>query len=503
MRFSKLLSTAALSCLSFCLGGCSLSSFRVAGNLVTDRRASLPMPDAGHTDTSRMHDLCVPAQVLKLPSSPARAETELRNFLASARQQDTHVTIAGARHSMGGQTLGQKGCYAVDTLGLDHVGDVFQRPGSDKRWVTVGAGARWKDIVPKLAKQGYAPKVMQSNSDFSIGGSLSVNCHGWQHNAEPVASTVDSIKIMLADGSVRRCSRHENRELFSAALGGYGLFGVILEATLEVLPDRFYKARTQFIKAADYAAVFDEMTQDSTDGMAYGRISTAPDSFLQEALVTVLEPVAEAGSRGFSLLPDSALLGLKRAVFRSAVGSDEGKNYRWQLEKKYGETGGAVLRRSVILSEPANLYGNRDPKASEILQEYFIPKHQLAGFLERMRQIHQQGDCPDLLNITVRNVRTDRTTVLHYAREEVFGLVMLFHQRIGSTEQEAQMTRYAQRMVDAALASGGTYYLPYRLHARQDQFERAYPMARQFFALKRRYDPQSLFQNQFYQRYSR
>jgi hypothetical protein len=52
-----------------------------------------------------------------------------------------------------------------------------------------------------------------------------------------------------------------------------------------------------------------------------------------------------------------------------------------------------------------------------------------------------------------------------------------------------------------ALAAGGRYYLPYRLHATPAQFRRAYPQADEFFNLKRRYDPQELFQNQFYVKY--
>jgi FAD/FMN-containing dehydrogenase len=485
------------------LTSCSLTDgLRVTGTMLTDRHRLIPMPDAGCTDVSRLHDLHSPARVLKLPSDPAKAEAELRLFLQEARQAKTHVTIAGARHSMGGQTMGQKGCFTVDMLGLDYIHPLTKRPGDDRRWLTVGAGARWKDIIPELREQGYAPKVMQSNSDFSVGGSLSVNCHGWQHNSEPIASTVDSIKIMTADGHVRRCSRRENAELFSLALGGYGLFGIILEATLEVIPDRHYAAKAQHVTPATYVATFESMTQGQSDGMAYGRISTAPNSFLTEGVVAVLKPVSAPEKTGHSWLPDSFLANVKRGVFRSAVGSDRGKNFRWNLEKRYGETGGLVQRRSDILSEPVALYGNRNPKATEILHEYFIPKDQLAEFLGKMRAIHQEGPCPDLLNITVRNVKTDRTTRLRYAREEVFGLVMLFHQHCGSATQEEQMKGYTQKLIDAALACEGSYYLPYRLHARQDQFDRAYPMAQKVFALKRRYDPQGLFQNQFYQRYS-
>ena len=476
-------------------------TLRCVGCALLDRRPLLP-PEAGRNDVSRLHSGAEPGRVLKLSSNPDKVENELRKLLVAARAHGTHVSIAGARHSMGGQTLGAKGAWTVDMLGLNHIGEVFQRRHDPRRrWMTVGAGARWLEIVPKLRAQGYAPKVMQSNSDFTVGGSLSVNCHGWQHNSEPIASTVDSIRLMTADGVVRTCSRSENAELFSLALGGYGLFGVILEATLEVVPDEYYQARQKLVPPAQYVATFEEMTSGQATGMAYGRISTAPSSFLRESMVTVLHPVPAPSNRHHNGVFDALLTKAKRTVFRNAVGNDRGKDFRWVMEKKHGETGGQVLRRSDILSEPAALFGNHDPRFTELLHEYFIPKDKLAAFLEKMRVIHADMACPDLLNITVRNVKPDRSTFLRYAREEVFGLVMLFHQRRGSSADEERMIRYTQRLVDAALACGGTYYLPYRLHARRDQFARAYPMSDRFFALKRRYDPHGLFQNHFFQNY--
>jgi len=45
--------------------------------------------------------------------------------------------------------------------------------------------------------------------------------------------------------------------------------------------------------------------------------------------------------------------------------------------------------------------------------------------------------------------------------------------------------------------------LPYRLHATPEQFARAYPQSKQFFELKRKYDPEELFQNQFYVKYGK
>ena len=62
---------------------------------------------------------------------------------------------------------------------------------------------------------------------------------------------------------------------------------------------------------------------------------------------------------------------------------------------------------------------------------------------------------------------------------------------------------HPQEMVAAALRHDGRYYLPYRLHATTEQFAEAYPQAKNFFALKRKYDPDELFQNEFYLKYGR
>jgi FAD/FMN-containing dehydrogenase len=63
-----------------------------------------------------------------------------------------------------------------------------------------------------------------------------------------------------------------------------------------------------------------------------------------------------------------------------------------------------------------------------------------------------------------------------------------------------QMTR---ELIDAALRAHGRYYLPYRLHASAEQFRAAYPRGAEFFRMKQKYDPQNLFENEFYVKYAK
>ena len=450
---------------------------------------------SGINDASRLA-ASTPAEVVKIVAEPAAAEKQLAELVQRAAAEGKRISISGARHTMGGHALYPDG-IVLDMLPFNQIS-----LDESQRLLRVGSGARWRDIIPYLDQRGYAVAVMQSNNDFTVGGSISVNCHGWQNDSPPIASTVESFRILTSDGSIRSCSRGENPELFSLALGGYGLFGVILDVKLRVVPNEFYRAEAHRVKPADYARVYRELTRGQSDlGMAYGRINVAPTGFLEDAIITLMRREKTDQSPMNTLSEKKPDL-LKRLVFRGSVGSEYGKNLRWKLETTLGgETGKKPLSRNQIMNSSADWFANRDPGRTEILHEYFLPAARLGEFFEKARAIFLKHR-PDLMNITVRNVETDGDTFLNYAREDVFGLVMLFNQGLDEASERA-MKEFARELIDAALDCGGTYYLPYRPHATLDQFERAYPQAREFFKRKKTYDPAGVFENTFYLNYGK
>jgi FAD/FMN-containing dehydrogenase len=438
------------------------------------------------------------AEVWPVPAEPAAAEEQLRDLLQRARRDKLRVSIAGARHSMGGHTIYPDG-IVLDMLPLDHL-----ELDRERRVLRAGAGARWSQIVPWLDERGYSVAIMQSNNDFSVGGSLSVNCHGWQHNRPPIASTVESLRVMRADGSVVICNRQENRELFSLVLGGYGLFGVILDADLRVVPNARYHPESEILPAEQYVQRFRAKVDGASDiGMVYGRLCVVPgdDTFLQEAILTVFRE-APCRPEEMPALAVQDFSGLRREVFRAQIGSQAGKELRWKAERTLGEKVVArYFSRNQLLNEPAEVYQEQNDDRTDILHEYFVPPDQLAGFLRRLRTIIPRHDV-ELMNVTIRNVMADEDTVLRYADRDLFALVMLFNQpRTAAADQ--RLEALSRELIDAALASGGRYYLPYRLHASPEQFRAAYPQAGEFFQLKRQYDPDGLFQNGLYKKYGK
>ena len=455
----------------------------------TDMRA--PLPDTMVDDASQLNRTQV-AQIWHIPDRAELAEDQMVQLLQDARTQKLHIAIAGARHTMGGHTIYPDG-IALDMRAFKQH---LLNEQTDRLWVQ--AGARWADIIPYLNEHGRSIAVMQSNNSFTVGGSVNANAHGWQHNHPPLASTVESCRVMLASGQIVPCSRTENRELFRLVVGGYGLFGVILDLQLRIVPNARYRLSSWVLPSAQYLEFYDRHVNQRKDAaMVFGRFDVSAPNFLHEASLNVFYH-DDGGT--IPALTETGYKDIMRTLFRGSVGSEYGKQLRWNAEKAaFTANAGKIVSRNQLLHEGVEYFQNRSADSTDILHEYFVPLPNLDAFLERLRIIIPQHQ-GDLLNVTIRHVVADTDSLLRYADQEVFGLVMLFNQK-RTQAAEQQMQHMTRDIIDAILELGGRYYLPYRLHATAEQLHHAYPQARQFFALKRHYDPEERFQNQFYQLY--
>ena len=456
-----------------------------------DRKAIEDLPAGYADDISRMNKTRV-TEIWNVPSDPGKAEEELRELLRKAQTAGLHVSIAGARHSMGGHTI-YPGGIVINMLPLKAM-ELDQR----KSLLHIQAGAKWADVIPYLDRFGRSIEVMQSDNSFTVGGSLSVNAHGWQFGRPPIASTVESFHLMKADGSVVRCSRLENAELFSLALGGYGLFGIILDADLRVVPNQRLRLE-QYLVPVDHAmASFERQLRQRPDvSMVYARMDMTPQGMFNQVLINMFYP--EPGP--IPPLVSNESRSLQRAVFRGSAGSKYGKELRWAAETKIEPyLAGKIFSRNQLLNDNAEWYLDRSDATTDILHEYFVPKENAGKFLNAAKRIIIVSKS-DLLNVTVRDIEEDKDVLLKYADQHVLAFVMFFSQPRNAAG-DAQMRQMTRELIDAALNAGGRYYLPYRLHATGTQFRRAYPQAEKFFALKRKYDPLEIFQNQFYSKYS-
>ncbi len=416
----------------------------------------------------------------------------IRAELQAAASQNRPFNIGAARHSMGGQAIPRNG-HAV-TFESD-----FVEPDTQGRTYQTHAGTRWSRVITALDDIGFSPAVMQSNNDFGVAATYSVNAHGWAVPYGPMGATVRSLRMVLADGTLVTASRTENPELFGAAMGGYGLIGAIVDMEVDMVSNLNLDPTFEHMSAEDFPAAFDAVLADPEINMAYGRLNVDRENFFSDALLVSYRP-SVAQSDIPKAVGSGTLSHLSRYVYRAQLGRERMKHLRWAFETQIAPqiASGSATRNSLI-NEPVVTLEDRDPNRTDILHEYFVDFDRFSEFLEICREVIP-GSYQEFLNVTLRFVDQDDESYLSYAPRRRIAAVMSFSQEM-TARAEADMKRMTQDLVAGISTIGGSYYLPYRLHPTVEQFRATYPRADDFIALKREIDPAGRFRNALWDTY--
>jgi len=428
-----------------------------------------------------------PVEVARVAAPMSTAEVA-----AAVRGWPGKIAVGGGRYSMGGQVAIAGGLH-LDMRGMKAL--VKLDPAA--RVARVQAGMRWRDLQELLDPHGLAVQTMQSFSNFTVGGAVSVNAHGRYVGNGPVVNSVRALQLVLADGRVVEASRSSHPELFRAAAGGYGAVGVITEVELALAQNTRIERVVTEVALDDYPAWFRREVLDCA--CIFHNADLLPPHF--DA------PVAVSWHPSGKPLTETA-----RLVPR-------GQSYALQQNVLFAVTelpGGDLLRQRVIhpmlLEKPAVKWRNHEASldvaeleprtrriSTYVLQEYFIPVRHFAGFARAMAAVIRQY-AAQVLNVSVRHSPPDATCLLPWAKEEVFSFVLYYKQRTGAAHQR-RAGAWTRAMIDTALRFGGRYYLPYQLHATREQFERAYPEVAALRSVKRSNDPAGKFSNSLWARY--
>ncbi len=450
--------------------------------------------DASHLNRTAVHGIV-----------RVQTEDDIRNALAYARARNLKITCAGQQHSMGGQTLTQGGLI-LDFRDFNHL-----TVDKDHRVVNVQSGVRWRQLQQALDKQGLSVKAMQSINIFSVGGTLSVNAHGIDPDPGPIAPTVRGLRVMLASGEIVKASATENSDLFRHVLGGYGLFGVILDADLELAENAMYVRKAVYMDYKDFSSYYQKDIEGNANiGLAFGRLSVAPHGYLKEAVAHIYEKTRYQGK--LPELKPARHDAIARFVINLSKTGGFGRWFRWTLEKYVEPQLHDCVTRNEAMNQPGECMVSRNEEMydnmaylknrlpdTDILQEYFIPYDNMPQFVDSLRDVVKR-DKSNLLNVTIRTLHRDTITALPYAKQNMFGFVLYFNCRFNDKDAEI-LRKTTVDLIDAAHQAGGTFYLPYQLFYSREQLRNAYPEIDDFFAAKRKYDPTELFSNKFYEKY--
>ena len=441
----------------------------------------------------------------------------VRPLLASARKEKRPVCIAGGRHAMGGQQ------FCADAVMLDtrKLNRVLAFDG-ERGLLEVEAGIQWPEILAFLQTsqvamnpadkagpggQAWAFAQKQTGADrLTIGGSLSANIHGRGLAMPPFIHDIESFKLINARGNLVNCSRADNADLFRLAIGGYGLFGFIYSATLRLVPRRKLERVVEVRDIAGLAGAFAERIQN---GFTYGdfqyAIDEKSDDFLKRGVFSCYRPVEddrpmtplqhELGEGEWTELLFLAHANKSEAFRRYAAHyvSTNGQLY-WSDEHQMSFYPDGYHRSIDRMSDAQN-------RASEAICEIYCEREALERFMGEVRD-HARRESVNIIYGTIRLIEQDTEIFLAWARKPYACVIFNLHIE-HTTRGMIRGGDALRRLIDIGLRHGGSYYPTYHRYALRRQVDACFPQMEQFLKLKRKYDPEELFQSEWYLHYKR
>ena len=446
---------------------------------------------------SRLNETAV-ARVVE-PATPE----EIRDVIEEASAEGLKACPAGALHSMGGQQF-ISGGVSVSTTKLKVIGPLD--PESSTVWVQ--SGVTWPELTGWLRadQQGRNNELTiiqkQTGADeLTLGGALSSNVHGRVLGRKPIVDDIEAFYLTLASGDRVLCSRDENAELFRAAIGGYGMFGVVDSVLLKLEPKVQMVRRVAEVSTGEVMdSLQDRMGQGATYGdFQYMTDETSPD-FMSKGILSTYTPTRSVvgvpgGQLGLSTDDWMRLYVLAH--------TDKARAYT-EYASHYLQTDGQLYwsdehQFSPYLPDAGQRMAQHlgwTTFASLMISELYVPPDRFEQFMSSARRaILDTG--ANVIYGTVRLIKAEDETVLRWAKQDY--ACIIFNLLVEHSPQGIDRARTQFRaLIDCALDEGGCYYLTYHRWARRDQLEKAYPELPRFLDLKNKYDPKGLFDSDWF-----
>ncbi|MGW3285474.1 FAD-binding protein [Streptomyces sp. NPDC001002] len=388
-----------------------------------------------------------------------------------------------------GDAAQNAGGAVLDMTGLDRVHAIDAQGGT----VLCDAGVSLHRLMEVLLPLGWFVPVTPGTRQVTVGGAIGADIHGKNHHVSGSFSRhVLSFELLTADGTIRTVSR--GTPLFDATTGGMGLTGVILTATLRLLPVETSLMSVDTERATDLDDLMARLT--ATDhryrysvawidllarGTATGRaVLTRGDHAPLDALParTRRTPLDFRTRR----LPAAPALLPEGLLNRATVGLFNELWYRKAPRTRTGE-----LQRIQAFFHPLDgvPHWNRVYGRGGFVQYQFVVGHGQEDALRRIVRRVSEHRCPSFLAVLKRFGEADPG----WLSFPVPGWTLALDIPAGLPGLGALLDRLDEDVAGA----GGRVYLAKDSRLRPELLAAMYPLLDDFRALRAELDPRGVF----------
>ena len=347
----------------------------------------------------------------------------LVEIVRAARSAGAQLSLCGGRHAMGGQQFGTD-AWLVDLRRHAAIHSL-----DDERGLLVAdAGIQWPDVIAgctamrRANRPAWGIHQKQTGADnLTLGGALAANVHGRGLRMPPIVADVEAFTLVDAEGEVRTCSRVENTKLFRLAIGGYGLFGIIADVSLRLMPRVKVERRVEVLSLEELLRVPEERdTREWLFGDFQYAIDERSPDFLRRGVFSAYhrlhddlpvpdEPRELRGDDWRRLLhlahTDRARVFQEYAAYYLSTHGQRYWSDTHQLGTYLDGYHGEIDR---LLAAPH--------QSSEMITEIYVPRLALAAFMDHGAELLRRGGVPVIYG-TVRLIERDDESFLAWARE--------------------------------------------------------------------------------------
>jgi FAD/FMN-containing dehydrogenase len=442
-------------------------------------------------------------------------EAACRETLLFCRQNRLSVCPRGGGFSYGDIILNDRNVL-LDTSKMSRILDFDESRGL----ITVEPGVRVIHILRTVLHRRFTLAASPSASTITVAGAIGANVNGkdaWRTGN--FGDQVVSLKLMVASGEVLHIDRTANTELFRAVVGGMGLLGVIVQATLQLrrIPSPYLRiSRTAVQNVVALLEHLEQVEADSDFAVVWLDTCTRAPR-LGRAVIHATKWVERGNSSEELQTQVAASIGrlearLRQARFLSPV-TELVVTLMLQVQKlsirlfnelyfswcklrqrlRSADNVESFLRynfdASFMIPSAAAVCG---PRGYTI--QVTFPRSEAEKAITEFIRLSQDSPClPAKLIMRVHR----RDDYLISFSEDGYSLNFELHPK---KRHEKRMNRFVDDLIESVIHYGGKVHLAKDHVLNRNQFQRLFPEFRQFLRIKQRLDPDELFQSDMYRR---
>jgi len=431
---------------------------------------------------------------------------ECREALAYFRQRSMSVCARGAGRTYGDLALND-GQGLIDMKLMNRIIEFDEQRST----IRVEAGTRLIDIFRKIHHRQLTLPASPTESHSSVAGAICANVNGkdaWRLGN--FGNQIVSLTLLRANGDLLTVDR--SHEIFNAIIGGIGMLGIIVDATLQLKQIKSPFVEINRIPAADVDAMIEIMTQIKKS---------------HDAAVVWIDAYAHGPNSGRSVIHaakwiehDDTEAERKEYLNAGFERLEKHRRFGLALHQTFGPVLSLMLQAQRPMMKSFNwLYYNlarvlhRLGRASNT--ELFLrfgfeasftvpPAHLVCGprgytlqvtfpqsgaraALIELLGICRSSPCPPVTTILRAHKRDDG--LLSFS-EDGYSLNFEFHPK---KRHEVASREAIDLLIDATAKRGGKVHLAKDQVLTAEQFRRVYPRFTELLDIKRTLDPDGIF----------